>query len=152
MGIVFFLRLRLENHNVSRGWYFLADLPVSILCLILTVVWGTAGQGGGRVSAPFPYRSGICSMGFDRPSWNAIQYIFCLRDGKRKEDLMEWQSENERGLKRETVDEMEVCTARMSHVALHSLSFSTPSSLLLFRTSLSICLSVTPVSLLFTLC
>lgn len=36
---------------------------------------------------------------------------------------MEWQSENERGLKREIVDEMEVCSARMSHDALHSIFF-----------------------------
>ncbi len=28
---------------------------------------------------------------------------------------MEWQSEKERGLKRENADEMEVCTVQMSH-------------------------------------
>lgn len=90
---------------------------MSTLYLICQWFWKRRA-GWHACECSFPYRSGICSMGLDRPSWNAIQWILYKRDGKRKDDLMEWQFEKERGLWRENAgntDEKELCMVHFSH-------------------------------------
>lgn len=133
---MFILRLWWKT-IICVPWAIFPHWPTSERSVFdMPVVLGENGQDGGRVSAPFPYRSAICSMGFDRPGWNAIQHVLYKRDGKRKDDLMEWQSEKERGLKRESTDE----AAQMSH---YMCSFST----LLCR-SCSGCLSLSLIHFL----
>lgn len=130
---MFILRLWWKT-IICVPWAIFSYWPTSERSVFdMPAVLGKKGQDGGRASAPFPYRSSIRSMGSDRPHWNAIQQILYKRDGKSKEDLMEWQSKKERRLKRENADEIEVWMAQMSH---HMCSFSTLSSPLLFRMSL----------------
>lgn len=101
--IMFILRLWWKT-IICVPWAIFPCWPTSRYSVFdIPVVLEKEGQGDGRVSAPFPYRSAICSMGLDRPnSSSAIQWILYKRDGNRKRRLdgvTVWERERLKGRK-----------------------------------------------------
>lgn len=98
--------------------------------LYLIYQWFWKRSAGRACECPFPYiRISDLLNGFSQAELKC-QYILHKRDGKRKEDLMEWQSEKESLKERKCRWIGSVCVVQMTHCMC---SFSTLSSRLSFR-------------------